>query len=182
MAAVSAGHVACGAGPLHAMTRRFEADVHQTLRAELPMIARLAEGALTCQGWRHPELLPQLHLAVCLLKTAVNSHFDREEALLYPCVRLLEDGVTRATLNLHALVPELVREHYQIEDLVAQIRLMTHEFQPPSVSPLLSTLYDGLARLASTLHAHFRAEERELFPAALSLQPRRGRGTPGRAA
>jgi len=144
--------------------------MHQPLRVELPLVVRLAEEALDRGLPRHPGLLPQVHLAVCLLRDAVISHFDREEALLFPSLRLIEDGAGAWALDLHRLVPELMREHAHILDLLAQLRLITHDFIPPTSSPMLRTLFTALRGVTRDLEVRFRLEQESLYPQALTIQ------------
>ena len=163
-------HQSCADKPLHILTARLEQGVHQSLRVELPLVVRLAEEVLPAELRRHPDLLPQLHLAVCLLRDAVTSHFDREEALLFPSLRLIEDGAGAWALDLHRLVPELMREQAQIQDLLAQLRLMTHDFVAPASAPMLRTLFASLRGVTHDLEARFRLERDSLYPQALSIQ------------
>ena len=163
-------HQSCADKPLHALTERLELGMHQPLRVELPLVVRLAEEVLHGGLRRHLELLPQVHLAVCLLRDAATAHFDHEEALLFPSVRLIEDGAGAWALDLHRLVPELMREQAHIQDLLAQLRLITHDFVAPVSSPMLRTLFAALKGVTHDLDATFRLEQQSLFPQALSIQ------------
>jgi iron-sulfur cluster repair protein YtfE (RIC family) len=163
----------CAGQPLHRLVDRLEREAYQPLRTELPLIVRLAEEAMARRGRRHRDLLPQVHLAACLLRDAALAHFDRDEALLFPSVRLIEDGMGALALDPHQLVPELRHEHTQIRALIAQLRLMTHDFLPPASSPLLATLFTALAGVARDLETAFQVEQRAIFPKILALH--RGR-------
>ena len=174
---VDTDHLGCAGKPLHALAARFESD-HRPLRVELPLIVRLAEEALARDGRRHPLLLPQIHLAATLLRDAVVSHFDHEDALLFPSIRLLEDGADTWALDLRQLIPEIRREHRQIEGLLAQLRIITGGFATGGFtgrgSALMRTLYAALAGAARDLDAHFDEEEQTLLPRAMALQHDRG--------
>jgi iron-sulfur cluster repair protein YtfE (RIC family) len=165
-----AGHHSCASKPLHRVVARLERDAYQPLRTELPLIVQLAQDAVSRSNRRQRDLLPQVHLAACLLMDAALAHFDRDEALLFPSVRLIEDGAGARALDLHQLVPELRQEHTQIRALIAQLRLMTHDFIPPMSSPMLRTLFAALSGVARDLEAAFQVEHRSVFPQALSLQ------------
>jgi iron-sulfur cluster repair protein YtfE (RIC family) len=169
MPSVDTAHRSCADKPLHALTAKLERD-HQPLRVELPLVVRLAEETLEIERRHLPHLLSEIHLALCLLRDAISSHFDREEALLFPSVRLIEDGAGAWALDLHRLVPELMREHVQIADLLAQLKLMTNDFVPPSTPSSLRTLYTAMAGVARDLAAHFEIEHERLYPEALTLQ------------
>ena len=172
MSNVDTDHRACAGKPLHALAARLE-GAHRPLRVELPLIVRLAEEAIARDGRRYPQLLPQIHLAATLLRDAVMSHFDHEEALLFPSIRLLEDGADTWALDLRQLIPELRREHRQIEGLLAQLRIITGGFAVRG-SPLMRTLFAALEGAARDLDAHFAEEEQTLLPRAMALQHDRG--------
>lgn len=155
--------------PLRSLVDRLERYAYQPLRTELTLIVKLAEDGVTRRGRRGRDLLPQLHLATYLLRDAALSHFDRDEALWFPSVRLIEDGAGTRALDPHQLVPELKNEHAQIRALIAQLRLMTHDFLPPAASPLLTTLFCALAGVTRDLESAFLIEHRSLFTRVLSL-------------
>ena len=161
-------HLACAAKPLHTLAARLERD-HRPLRTQLPLIVRLAEEALPRTDRQPAQMLSQIHLAATLLRDAVLSHFDHEEALLFPSIRLLEDGAGKWALDLRQLIPELRREHHHIEGLLAQLRIITHGFATGG-SPLVRTLFAALEGIARDLDAHFAEEEQTLLPRALALQ------------
>jgi iron-sulfur cluster repair protein YtfE (RIC family) len=160
----------CASKPLHALIDDLTQTAHETLRVELPLVARLAEDELARQCREHPELA-MLHVTVCLVRDAALTHFEREEALLFPSIRLAEDGRADAALNLHKLIPELIREHRDVEDLLGKVRVMRRALLTSSASFLLKTLDSALSRSSRILLDHFAREERELFPRALALQP-----------
>jgi len=169
---VDTNHPGCAGKPLHALAARLERD-HRPLRIELPLIVRLAEEAIARDGRQHPQLLPEIHLAATLLRDAVVSHFDHEDALLFPSIRLLEDGADTWALDLRQLIPELRREHRQIEGLIAQLRIITGGFAARG-SPLMRTLFAALEGTARDLEVHFAEEEQTLLPRAMALQHDRG--------
>jgi regulator of cell morphogenesis and NO signaling len=160
----------CASKPLHALIGDLTRTTDESLRLELPLVARLAEDELARHCREHPELA-MLHVTVCLVRDAALAHIEREEALLFPSIRLAEDGRPDAALNLHALIPELIREHRQLQDLLAKVRVMSTALLTAGSSPLLRTLYTALARSSRLLIDHFTLEERALFPPALALQP-----------
>jgi iron-sulfur cluster repair protein YtfE (RIC family) len=160
----------CASKPLHACIDELTRTTHETLRLELPLVARLAEDELARHCREHPELA-MLHVTVCVVRDAAMAHIEREEALLFPSIRLAEDGRLDAALNLHELIPELIREHRQVRDLLAKVRVMSTALLTAGSSPLLRTLYTALARNARILTDSFTFEERTLFPRALALQP-----------
>jgi iron-sulfur cluster repair protein YtfE (RIC family) len=170
------GHIVCAARPLPVFDE--QRTFQEQLRAELPIIARLSEDALRRHGRHHPDLFPRLHFAVCRLRDAVLTHFDNEQALLLPSVRLLEDGAPDTGLDLSRLVPELTAEHLHIMNVLTAIGTITHEYRVPATSPLLSMLVSTLRRIDRDLHRHFDLEQRELFPHAVELQGALSRPSP----
>lgn len=160
----------CAGKPLHALIDELTRTTHETLRLELPLTARLAADELSRGGREHPELT-MVHTTVCLIRDAVLAHLEREEALLFPSVRLIEDGRPDAALNLRSLIPELLEEHQEIRELLDKVRKMLVACVTARSSPLLHTLSAALAVNARRLMTHFAREEGTLFPRALALQP-----------
>jgi iron-sulfur cluster repair protein YtfE (RIC family) len=156
--------------PLHVLVEKIARTCHEPLRVELPVLARFSEEELGRHERRHPDLFPQLHFAMCRLRDAVLTHFENEQALLFPSVRLLEGDGPQAALNLRRLVPELVAEHLHIMSVLTSIRAITNEYRVLSASPLLEMLVSTLRRIDWTLQRHFDLEQRELFPRAIDLQ------------
>jgi iron-sulfur cluster repair protein YtfE (RIC family) len=156
--------------PLHVVVEAIVRTCHEPLREELPVVARISEEELGRHARRHPELFPQLHFEICRLRDAVLTHFENEQALLFPSVRLLENGEPQATLDLHQLVPQLIVEHLHIMSVLTSIRTITNGYQVATDSPLLDMLVSTLRRFDRTLKRYFDLERRELFARAIRLQ------------
>jgi len=77
------------------------------------------------------------------------NHFEIEEQILFPA---LENALGKLPL-----VAELVAQHREVEDLIAQLRLM------PAAALL--------ERLCSLLSEHIRSEENDLFQVAQARLP-----------
>jgi iron-sulfur cluster repair protein YtfE (RIC family) len=77
------------------------------------------------------------------------NHFEIEEQILFPAVE--------NALGKHPLVPSLVAQHRQVEDLIAQLRSAPSEAL--------------LERLCVLLAEHIRREERDLFHEVQSRLP-----------
>jgi regulator of cell morphogenesis and NO signaling len=159
----------CADKPLHALIDELTRTTHEALRLELPLTARLTADELSRHGREHPELT-MVHATVCLIRDSVLAHLEREEALLFPSIRLIEDGRPDAALNLQTLIPELLEEHQEIRDLLGKVRRMLGTCVTDQSSPLLHTLSTAVAVNARRLMTHFAREEGTLFPRALALQ------------
>lgn len=178
MSSVERADYSCAAKPLHRLAARLERETHAALRLELPLIVRLAGDALSVERRRHPELAPQWHLAICQLHAAVTSYFDREEALLFPSIRLIEDGAGACAVDLNLLVRELLKEQAEIQERLGQVRLLTRALVTPESSPILLTLFKALTRLSRDLRAQFQIARDQLYPQALAFEASRTRQTP----
>lgn len=173
MPVANQSHVGCAERPLHVLVGQIERRSHERLRVELPLIARLSEEDLAFHARSHPDLFPRLHFAMCLLRDAVLTYFDNEQALLFPSVRLIEDGVRRTALDLRRLVPELTAEQLHIRTVLTSIRTLTHTYRAAPVSPLLNMLIVTLRRIDRDLQWQFDVEQHDLFPRAMRLQDSR---------
>ncbi len=88
----------------------------------------------------------QIRVATSLLATAVQTHAQIEEDILFPALE--RAGLTCGPLTI------MRAEHQEIDELLSAI----------AVANDLAGAQDGAARLLDLLRAHFRKEELLLFP------------------
>jgi regulator of cell morphogenesis and NO signaling len=65
----------------------------------------------------------------------------------------------------------MVREHERAKRLLAELRRITNEFEPPPwACPTFSALYAGLQIFSARLGEHIRLENDVLFPRAIAME------------
>lgn len=154
-------------------------DAHHTrLRRELPRLAGLIDRVLAAHGDNHPEL-SRLRDAFASLQNELLPHMMKEEQVLFPMIRKLEQTPADQRWNLRFQcgsignpIAVMEHEHDTTGKALRQLALLTHDYRPPrDACPTYLALLSGLRELQSDLHQHIHKENNILFPAAAALQP-----------
>lgn len=146
---------------------------HAYTRAEMARLMPLMTKVAGEHGERHPELL-LIRATVQDLFHDLGPHLMKEERVLFPYIRALEEGRAAAggfgsvANPIHAME----HEHDLVSgDLLLRIRDVSRDFAlPGGADPVWASLYDGLAALEADLHQHIHLENNVLFPKALALE------------
>jgi regulator of cell morphogenesis and NO signaling len=155
---------------------------HAQLHYDLPHIVNLIERAERAEGARLPGL-KQLAQACAELRKLLDEHTSKEERLLFPLIRHLEQGDGRQRLPVVTLEPALAameEEHARIEQRLAEIRQLTRGHDAPQEAGQgVRRLYHALKRMDEDLSEHTRLEDEVLFRKALELERRSRSGSGG---
>ena len=154
----------------------IEATHHRYLHQELPRLAALTDKVVGVHGTRHPEL-HRVKVTFTALRDDLEPHLMNEERVLFPMIRELTDAATAST-SLCGIVANPIRtmllEHDRAGMLLAELRDITDEFQPPAdACASYQALYRGLNELEADTHLHVHKENNVLFPAVLALDDAR---------
>jgi len=148
---------------------------HQYLRRELPRLAALAVRVATRHGPQHPEYVA-LRDVFLRLRDELEVHLRREEEIVFPACRLLQEPDAWAQAQAEGLGHALVlleQEHQESGEALGQIRTLTRGFVPPAdACHAQRALIAGLAELEADLHRHIHKENSALFPRAVALAGR----------
>ncbi len=152
---------------------------HDYVRRAIPDLTHRLRSLAAAAGPERPELPVILktfeHMALRLL-----SHLDKEEHLLFPCIRELAvaaaEGRQIPTSPFGSVVHPLrmMEEEHELasEDLLI-LEELTHHYTPPLPPvPGLADVYAALKYFDADLREHIRKEDHDLFPAALDLEAR----------
>ena len=142
---------------------------HEWLRRELPRMEFMAQKVARVHGERHPEML-QVAQVFQELKDEMMMHMHKEEEVLFPLIRKMEETSRRPQFHCGTLsmpIGVMEEEHENAGHALARMRELTHDYVPPADScntfrALLSTLEE----LESDMHEHVHKENNILFPAA----------------
>lgn len=164
-----------GRRPLDAMcndiVEQFHAPLHRLMRR---IAGELAAFAAECPS-PASRALREIFTA---LQDQINGHMAKEEHLVFPALASLVavDSVgpplrqeTFATVLYPIRVLE--SEHLRIENLLARLREVAQEVEPPgSDSETFRSCMADLAELDRQLREHHRMENEILFPRALEIE------------
>ena len=151
----------------------IEQTHHAYLRAEFPRLDKMTDKVLQVHGKAEPRLAT-VRQAYCDLRDELTSHMRKEEEILFPMIRQLEQ--TEGPIAFHCgsianPIHQMEFEHEHAGNALATIRTATDDFQPPQwACNTYRAMIDGLAQLERDLHLHIHKENNVLFPKAIKLE------------
>jgi regulator of cell morphogenesis and NO signaling len=149
--------------PLGDLIDHIVTHYHAGLREELPRLEAMVRKVHRVHGERDPERLAAILQVYLGLKTELEDHLDKEEAILFPMIR--------RGLGAHATGPVsvMLREHNDAGEALQQLRELTGDYIPPAdACTTWRALWHGLEALEAELHQHIHLENNILFPRALA--------------
>jgi len=152
---------------------------HRYVREMAPVISGWLAKIRDHHGARHPEL-EAVSDAFEALTADLSVHMLKEEHVLFPYVNALarasrthDDPVTAPFGTVRHPVRAMEDDHRLAGLLMARIRLLTNDFQPPDDACRTYALcLAELARFERDLHRHVHLENHVLFPRAIELEDR----------
>ena len=144
---------------------------------ELPIIKGLITKVTQHHGSNHPEL-NYLYQAFAKLVEELDTHFMREEKVVFPFIKALVQAKrtgNREALNSQPSLTEpiqVMEEDHEAagEILDAMQKVSNHYTAPADACNSYQFLYKKLKELDEDLHQHIHLENNILFPKALKLE------------
>lgn len=151
----------------------IEATHHAYLREELPRLDRMTEKVARVHGEKQPKL-KAIREAFVALRGELEPHMMKEERILFPMVRQLEDSSQQAGCHCGSIenpIRQMELEHDHAGDALARIREAADDFVAPDwACNTYRAMLDGLQQLEQDLHQHIHKENNVLFPKAFTLE------------
>lgn len=147
-------------------------DRHHTFtREETDRLEALLAKVCSEYAGRRPEVV-RVRALFKELKAELTMHMLKEEQVLFPYIRLLEEAATVAEQAPRAFfgtvrnpVHMMMAEHDRAGDVLKEIRTLTSDFTAPEgVCVTYHALYQSLEGLEKDLHEHIHLENNILFP------------------
>ncbi|MFZ1086469.1 MAG: iron-sulfur cluster repair di-iron protein [Terracidiphilus sp.] len=150
---------------------------HAYVKRELPRLAVLAQKVVNRHGATTAELL-LIQAALAKLDEELTQHLQKEEAVLFPYLVLLERARADGGAKPHGCfgtvahpIAIMTQEHDAAGALLAEIRHLSHGFTTPdNACPTYHAFFDGLREFERDLHQHIHLENNFLFPRAINLE------------
>jgi regulator of cell morphogenesis and NO signaling len=151
----------------------IERTHHAYVKEELPFLAEQAERVAAKHGGRDPAL-SEVAALVRELAAEMLHHMAKEENVLFPLVRDLEEGHRPSHCGSIAHpIARMEHEHADAGQVLLRLRELTNGFVPTAdACNTHRALLAGLERFESDLHLHVHKENNVLFPRALALEAR----------
>jgi regulator of cell morphogenesis and NO signaling len=153
-------------------------DKHHTFtREEMERINALLEKVCSKHGAGHPEVVSARTLFHRLCGD-LKPHMYKEEAVLFPYIKALEQAVSRKTAmpfapfgTVNNPVRMMMSEHDTAGELLRELRAATTDYAVPDDACMsYRALYDALEGFERDLHQHIHLENNALFPRAVEME------------
>ncbi|MFZ6012806.1 MAG: iron-sulfur cluster repair di-iron protein [Bacteroidota bacterium] len=139
---------------------------HSYVRKATPDLESLLDRVCERHGNDCYELLQIRECFIDLVEELV-SHMHKEETVLFPVIKKLEDESAQNSMPgyLDAPINVMVHEHVVAGDLVKQIRSLSNNYTPPDFAcPTFRITYQRLKEFDDDLMQHIHLENNILFP------------------
>ncbi len=142
---------------------------HAYLRRELPRLSALIDRVAQVHGPRSPWL-HEVREVFGRLKRELEAHMRSEEEVIFPLIRVLEEGSADAAAELEPLLVQAEREHDAAGKALHRLRTLSDHYRPPEwACSSFRALLEGLQALEADMHRHVHRENNVLFPRARRL-------------
>jgi len=150
---------------------------HVYLREMLPQLGSLLDKVVSKHADKHPNLV-ELREVYTTMWNELLSHMMKEEVVLFPFIRLLDQAVQAGQPAPHfhcgsvaAPIHVMEDEHQSAGEALRRMRELTFGFRPPKdACDAYRILMAGLRELESDLHLHIHKENNILFPRAAAAE------------
>ncbi|HEY0677277.1 MAG TPA: iron-sulfur cluster repair di-iron protein [Chitinophagaceae bacterium] len=143
---------------------------HEYVKAEMPYLLAYLHKVAMKHGERHPEMV-NVYEAFAYLKEEMENHMAKEEEILFPQIRSLENQENSFRKEyLQSPISSMLLEHSAAGSLMQEIKRLTGNYKPPMDA--CTTYRLSLASLNAfelDFHQHVHLENNILFPKALQL-------------
>jgi regulator of cell morphogenesis and NO signaling len=133
------------------------------------MLAKL----VNAHGGTHREL-PEVQQVFAALRSELEPHMFKEEQVLFPAIRRLEQSDTQPTFPFGTVsnpIRMMELEHEVAGNALARIRELTCDYAVPTdACNTYRAALDGLRALELDMHRHVHKENSILFPRAVERE------------
>jgi regulator of cell morphogenesis and NO signaling len=146
---------------------------HTYVKQELPRLELLLNKVASKHAEKHPEL-KNVKALFELLRDELSSHLMKEETILFPYVKELEQASSKRRAPFGSVrnpIHMMEIEHDSAGDVLRDLRKVTGDYTVPEQGCFsYKTLYQGLMEFEADLHQHIHLENNILFPRAIQLE------------
>jgi regulator of cell morphogenesis and NO signaling len=144
---------------------------HAYTREALPQIFHYLQKVSSKHGDKHNELY-KIFEKFSELKDEMEMHMQKEEHILFPRIKELENAAHDHISGMNIQIPIVVMEdeHEHAGNLLKEIRQLSNNYNPPVDACTTYRLsFAALQAFESDLHQHIHLENNVLFPRAIKL-------------
>lgn len=139
-------------------------NYHRVSEEELSMLSPYVTKVSRVHGDSHPELLKVNELFYEFKKELI-MHMEKEEAIVFPLIKQIDDGTVENRQEAISLITELEKEHDHAGEILRQIRKVTSDYKLPlDACGTYRLVYARLEALEELTFMHVHLENNILFP------------------
>ncbi len=163
--------------PLGALINHIVDKHHAYVRESAPIIEQYLNKLCMVHGPEHPELF-EIAKLFRLSATELTNHMLKEEAILFPFIKLLVDA--KRDSKPSPVAPfgtvenpvNMMKHEHEVEGArLRQIAELANNYQPPAdACNTYRAAYSALLEFGKDLHVHIHLENNILFPKAVELE------------
>jgi regulator of cell morphogenesis and NO signaling len=145
---------------------------HGFVNKNLPVIYELSQKVAEHHGPSNPFLI-EIAGIVDEVQRELTTHMKKEEQILFPMIKLLENGmdVKVGFDSVFEPINVMERDHDIVGDLMKDIRKLTNDYSvPENACNSVKMLYYKLEEFETDLFQHIHLENNILFPKARALE------------
>lgn len=146
---------------------------HEYLRSELPRLDAMTDKVAQVHGDTDPRLV-SVRAALCSVRDELMSHMMKEERIVFPGIRLLEERGEcdpGSCGSIRGPIQQMELEHDNAGEAIEAMRTLTDDYTPPEwACNTYREMLDSLASFETDMHQHVHKENNVLFPRALALE------------
>jgi len=163
--------------PLSELIAHINSRHHKYTREEIARLEPLFDTVVSAHDKNHPELA-DVRVTFRGLVQELTTHMMKEEAVLFPYIRRMEEAVIQGEPVLpppfgtvQNPVAMMMHEHDSAGEALQTMRQLTAGYATPGDACLsYQTLYKALADFEKDLHQHIHLENNILFPRAVAME------------
>lgn len=159
--------------PLDELADHIVATHHAYLAHELPRLREMSAKVARVHGEKDARL-GELASVVSDLVDELSSHMMKEERILFPVIRQLEQSETLPAMPFGTLanpIRAMEAEHDTAGNALEDLHRLSDGYTPPDwACNTYRALLDGLRELELDLHQHIHKENNILFPRAVAVE------------
>ncbi len=146
---------------------------HRYVREQGPVIEQLADKVAQRHGFEHRELMA-LAEGMHTFMADLYSHLKKEEQILFPIVKKLEQGEEGLPQQASEAVRYMEREHEDAGEELRHFRKLTADYKlPANACNSYTYLFEKIKEFENDLFQHIHLENNILFPKVLKLEQER---------
>ena len=164
--------------PLNLLIDHIASTHHVYMKTQLPRLDGMLEKILAKHSARHGAMLLPLAETFRAMKEELEGHLMKEELILFPLIRSLEEGSGPGAREFHCgsvrnPIRVMVAEHDSAGQALGSMRQLTAGYTPPEdACNTFRAFYFELERMERDLRQHIHLENTILSPRAVALEPR----------